>query len=74
MILRHKNPHFVLGVGQLCLTLGILGIVLLKRFGGDQLTFTTGFFNGLSYSLLGLSLVLNTVGLLRIRKHQVSGQ
>ena len=74
MLLRHKNPYFVLGIGQLCLTLGLLGIVLLKRFGGDPLSFTAVFFNGLSYSLLGLSLVLNTVGLFRIRRHRFSGQ
>jgi hypothetical protein len=72
MILRHKNPYFVLGTGLLFMTLGILGVVLLKRFGGDSLSFTTGFLNGLSYSLLGVSLVLNIVGLYRIRNHPFS--
>ncbi|MFC1569300.1 hypothetical protein ACFL4L_03630 [bacterium] len=70
MLLKNKQPLVIIGFGQLSLALGVLGILLLKPFTGQHpLTSLYGFACGLS---LGISIVFNTVGLIRIRKQRVS--
>jgi hypothetical protein len=73
MILRNKNPMIVMGSSQLFLSLGIIGLVLLRNLSPESAgAFWGGFLTGLSYSLIGMSAVLNLVGLIRLSKNSLA--
>jgi hypothetical protein len=56
----------MIGIGQLCLILGIVGPRLIH----PPTDFWTGFVNGLCGVMIGLSLVLNVRGAYLVGKHQ----
>jgi len=69
MLLRNKNPLVILGSGQIFMVLGLIGIHILRpETGGYPDTFWGSFGYGLAYGFLGISMVLNLVGIIRIRR------
>lgn len=65
---RHTDPRTQLGIGQLCLALGIV----LSRFGPHfvRSDLGIGFIDGLWGVLIGVSIALNLGGLVRMRRER----
>jgi len=61
-----------ISIGQICLVLGLIGLRITGVIGGGQitLTFWNGFLTGLAGGLMGLSVVMNIAGLIRIMRHK----
>lgn len=66
---RHTDPRTQIGIGQLCLAIGIVLSRFGPRFVGSDLG--VGFIDGLWGVLVGVSIALNMSGLLRMRRERV---
>ena len=76
ILARHiKDYRIILGIGQVCMVLGLVGLRLSGLFGGDfEKTFWNGFLADLSGILLGLSVPLNLTALIRGARARRAGQ
>ena len=66
MLLRHRPTHWPswIAVGQLCLVLGLFGLLFIH----PEADFWQGFVAGLCGTLIGTSVVFNLRGLVLRRK------
>ncbi len=71
MILRDRlnDSRALIGAGQLCLVLGLVG----QRFIHPSSDFWAGFISGLTGVLIGVSIVLNVRGLVLARRSRSVG-
>ncbi len=75
MILRKKKPLYTLAIGQIAMVLGIILVLMMRPLEArEPMSFMTGFLTGLSGTLLGLSIVLNLSGMLRLRKERANSR
>lgn len=70
MIFRNKDPKITLGAGSLLLAVGLIGIRFFAVPIGEEATFIEGFKIAFFYSLLSASVVLNIIGMFRLRKRR----
>jgi len=71
LIRKVRDARILLGIGQISLVLGLVGLYSSGVLGGEvEKTFWNGLLVGLSGALLGLSVSMNFAGLLRIRREK----
>ncbi|NQT27767.1 hypothetical protein HQ585_20590 [candidate division KSB1 bacterium] len=71
LIRKIKDARMLIGLGQIFLVLGLVGLYSSGVISGEiEKTFWNGFLLGLSGVLLGLSVPLNIVGLMRIDRQK----
>lgn len=69
LIRKIKDARILMGIGQISLVLGLVGLYASGLIHGEiEKTFWNGFLIGISGALLGLSVPMNIVGLVRLNR------
>ena len=71
LIRKIRDARILVGIAQVSLILGLVGLYSSGLISGEiEKTFWNGFLVGLSGTLLGLSVPLNIVGLMRMTRKE----